>query len=101
MTELSVKTEAHVKVVLQIKDIAVFVTWASPQLTVKKVFATLLYCCQYLFPKVMCMCRRGWVAIGEWNGLTVLDYICHVIGAKFRGKKRFIYFSYRLIGCLL
>ena len=33
------------------------------------------------------MCRRGWVAIGEWNGLTVLDYICHVIGAKLRGRK--------------
>ena len=34
------KTEAHVKVVLQIKDITVFVLQASPQLTVKKVFAT-------------------------------------------------------------
>ena len=41
MTERPVKTEAHVKVVLQIKDIAVFVPWASPQLIVKKVLATL------------------------------------------------------------
>ena len=40
MTELPVRTEAHVKVVLQIKDIAVFVLRASPQLTVKKVFTT-------------------------------------------------------------
>ena len=38
MTELPVRTEADVKVVLQIKDIAVFVLRASPQLTVKKVF---------------------------------------------------------------
>ena len=29
MTELPVKTEAHVKVVLEIKDIAVFVPWAA------------------------------------------------------------------------
>ena len=34
------RTEAHVKVVLQRKDIAVFALRASPQLTVKKVFAT-------------------------------------------------------------
>ena len=40
MTELPVRTEAHVKVALQIKDITVFVLQASPQLTVKKVFAT-------------------------------------------------------------
>ena len=40
MTELPVRTEAHVKVALQIKDITEFVLQASPQLTVKKVFAT-------------------------------------------------------------
>ena len=41
MTELPVKTEVHVKVVSQIKDIGVFVLQASPQLIVKKVLATL------------------------------------------------------------
>ena len=40
VTELPVRTEAHVKAALQIKDITVFVLQASPQLTVKKVFAT-------------------------------------------------------------
>ena len=40
MTELPVRTEAHVKVALQIKDITVFVLRASPQLIVNKVFAT-------------------------------------------------------------
>ena len=40
MIELSVRTEARVKVVLQIKDIAVFVLRASPQLIVSKVLAT-------------------------------------------------------------
>lgn len=40
MTELLVRTEAHVEVVLQIKDITVFVLQASPQLTVIRVFAT-------------------------------------------------------------
>ena len=40
MTELPVRMEAHVKAVSQIKDITVFVPRASPQLTVKKVFAT-------------------------------------------------------------
>ena len=40
VTELPVRTEAHVKVALQIKDITVFVLQASPQLTAKKVFAT-------------------------------------------------------------
>ena len=34
------KTEVHVKVALQIKDITVFVLRASPQLIVKKVFET-------------------------------------------------------------
>ena len=41
MTELAVKTEVYVKVVLQIKDISVFVFRVSPQLIVKKVLATL------------------------------------------------------------
>ena len=41
MIELSVKTEEHVKVVLQIKDIAVFVLQASPQHIVNKVLAIL------------------------------------------------------------
>ena len=40
MTELPVRMEAHVKVVSQTKDITVFVPRASPQLTVRKVFAT-------------------------------------------------------------
>ena len=40
MIELSVRTEARVKVVLQIKDIYVFVLRASPQLIVNKVLAT-------------------------------------------------------------
>ena len=35
--ELSVKTEAHLRVVLQIKNITVFVFRASPQLVVNKV----------------------------------------------------------------
>ena len=39
MTELHVKTEVHVKVVLQIKDISVFVLRALLQLIVKKVLA--------------------------------------------------------------
>ena len=42
MIELSVKTEAHVKVVLQIKDTDVFVLRTSSQLIAKKVLATLL-----------------------------------------------------------
>ena len=42
MIELSVKTEAHVKVVLQIKDTDVLVLRTSSQLTAKKVLATLL-----------------------------------------------------------
>ena len=42
MIELSVKTEAHVKVVLQIKDTDVFVLRGSSQPTAKKVLATLL-----------------------------------------------------------
>ena len=41
MTELPVKTEAHVKVVSQIKDISVFVFRATPQLIVNKVLPTL------------------------------------------------------------
>ena len=41
MTRLAVKTEVHVKVVSQIKDISVFVFQASPQLIVKKVLTTL------------------------------------------------------------
>ena len=40
MIELSVRTEAPVKVVLQIKDIDVFVLRVSPQLIVNKVLAT-------------------------------------------------------------
>ena len=39
MIELSVRTEARVKVDLQIKDIDVFVLRASPQLIVNKVLA--------------------------------------------------------------
>ena len=42
MIELSVKTEEHVKVVLQIKDTDVLVLRTSSQLTAKKVLATLL-----------------------------------------------------------
>ena len=42
MIELSVKTEAHVKVVLQIKDTDVFVLRSSSQPIAKKVLATLL-----------------------------------------------------------
>ena len=42
MIELSVKTEAHVKVVLQIKDTHVFVLRTSSQLIAKRVLATLL-----------------------------------------------------------
>ena len=41
MIELSVKTEAHVKVVLQIKDTDVFVLRSSSQPIAKKVLATL------------------------------------------------------------
>ena len=41
MTESSVTMEAHVKVVSQIKDIAVFVLHASPQLIVNKVLEAL------------------------------------------------------------
>ena len=40
MTELPVKTEVHVKVVSQIRDISVFVLRASLQFIVKKVLAT-------------------------------------------------------------
>ena len=42
MIELSVKTEAHVKVVLQIKDTDVFVLRSSSQPIAKKVLAILL-----------------------------------------------------------
>ena len=42
MIELSVKTEAHVKVVLQIKDTDVFVLRTSSQPIAKKVLANLL-----------------------------------------------------------
>ena len=42
MIVLSVKTEAHVKVVLQIKDTDVFVLRSSSQPIAKKVLATLL-----------------------------------------------------------
>ena len=41
MTESSVTTEAHVKVVSQIKDIAVFILHASPQLIVNEVLEAL------------------------------------------------------------
>ena len=40
MTELPVKTEVHVKVVSQIRDISVFVLRASLRIIVKKVLAT-------------------------------------------------------------
>ena len=39
MIELSVIMEAHVKVVLQIKDTDVFVLWSSSQPIAKKVLA--------------------------------------------------------------
>ena len=42
MIELSVKTEAHVKVVLQIKDIAVCVLRTSSQPILKKVFCNFI-----------------------------------------------------------
>ena len=41
MTELPVKTEVHVKVVSQIRDISVFVIRASLRFIVKKVLANL------------------------------------------------------------
>ena len=49
MIELSVKTEAHVKVVLQIKDTDVFVLRTSSQLIAKKVLVTLLQLQALLF----------------------------------------------------
>ena len=49
MIELSVKMEAHVKVVLQIKDTDVFVLWSSSQPIAKKVLENLLQLQAFLF----------------------------------------------------